>query len=83
MANCLTCVHQEVCKERMAIFNLPNIVCQYEAHELVGEWIEGVIGYHYCSKCRNYALASDDEKEVLSEFCPYCGASMRKEGEAE
>lgn len=40
-----------------------------------GEWIEGVIGYHYCSKCRNYALTSDDE-EVLSEFCPYCGTSM-------
>lgn len=38
MANCLTCIHQEVCKERMKIFNLSSVACQYEAHELSGEW---------------------------------------------
>lgn len=53
-----------------------------------GLWVEGVIGYHYCSECHNYALADDDladddGKEVLSNFCPNCGADMRKEGETE
>lgn len=49
-----------------------------------GEWVEGVIGYHYCSECHNYALADDDladDEEVLSDFCPCCGADMRKSGE--
>ena len=46
-----------------------------------GEWIEGIIGYHYCSKCRNFALEDEDEEEALSNFCPSCGADMRKEGE--
>lgn len=44
-----------------------------------GEWIkEGGIFYQLkCSNC-NFELRSPDDK---SNFCPNCGADMRKEGE--
>jgi hypothetical protein len=33
---------------------------------------------HYCSECKKYALRdTDGEDEVLSNFCPNCGADMR------
>jgi hypothetical protein len=33
---------------------------------------------HYCSECKKYALRDTDGKyEVLSDFCPHCGADMR------
>lgn len=81
MANCITCIHQEVCKERMEIFNLPNIACQYEAHELVGEWvldkeISFIFNIYECSKCR-----FNGSKRW--HFCPNCGADMREEGDSE
>ena len=35
---------------------------------------------HYCSECKKYALRDTDGKyEVLSDFCPHCGADMRGE----
>lgn len=85
MANCLTCIHQEVCKERMAIFNCPNIACQYEAHELEGEWIENIRykrkGKKFldCSRC-HYGENGDIICEVskIPNYCPNCGAKMRK-----
>ena len=61
--------------------------CKTLVQKQHGEWIEGVIGYHYCSKCHNYALADDDladddGKEVLSNFCPNCGSDNRpREGD--
>lgn len=34
---------------------------------------------HYCSECKKYALRDTDGKyEVLSDFCPSCGADMRE-----
>ena len=35
------------------------------------------IAYHKCSECDEQALRDDFEQEVLSDFCPHCGAKMR------
>ena len=40
------------------------------------------IAYHKCSECDGQALRDDFEQEVLSDFCPHCGAKMTK-GDAE
>ena len=39
------------------------------------------IAYHYCSECKNQAYALEDGEDLLSDFCPSCGAKMLKEGE--
>lgn len=45
-----------------------------------GKWIqlhEGLsLYYHICSNCRTTPLELE-EYEVLSDFCPHCGADMR------
>lgn len=38
------------------------------------------IAYHVCDNCWQQALEKDGE-EVLSNFCPHCGADMRGEQE--
>ena len=34
------------------------------------------IAYHKCSECDEQALRDDFEQEVLSKWCPHCGAKM-------
>ena len=37
---CETCLHNEICRfNSIPTFGMDNVACQYEAHELVGEWI--------------------------------------------
>lgn len=47
--------------------------------EAVGEesaqW-GSAIAYHRCSECDGQALGDDFEQEVLSKWCPHCGAKM-------
>ena len=31
---------------------------------------------HYCSECKNEAYANEEGKEILSNYCPNCGAKM-------
>lgn len=46
-----------------------------------GEWIKTQLGT-VCNKCYRFPLLSKDENEILSNYCPYCGADMRgKENE--
>lgn len=35
-----------------------------------------VVAYHKCSECDEQALKDDFEQEVLSKWCPHCGAKM-------
>ena len=35
------------------------------------------IAYHYCSECKDECYVDEDGKEILSDFCPFCGADMR------
>lgn len=32
--------------------------------------------YHYCSECKNEAYLNEEGKEILSDYCPNCGAHM-------
>jgi hypothetical protein len=36
--------------------------------------------YHYCSECKNETYLNEEGKEILSDYCPFCGADMREEG---
>lgn len=35
------------------------------------------IAMYYCSNCKNQAYANDMGEDILSKFCPHCGADMR------
>lgn len=35
------------------------------------------IAYHYCSECKNQCDVDENGDEILSDFCPDCGADMR------
>lgn len=39
------------------------------------------IAYHYCSECKNETYLNEEGKEILSDYCPFCGADMREEVE--
>jgi hypothetical protein len=36
--------------------------------------------YHYCSECKNETYLNEEGKEILSDYCPFCGADLREEG---
>lgn len=60
---------------------LPPVQLEQSKH---GEWLwdRDTLDWerlHYCSECKKYALKDTDGKEVLSDFCPLCGADMRGE----
>lgn len=54
-----------------------------------GRWLEydgADKGFHYCSECKRQAFNYEDGEvvvEVLSDWCPHCGARMDKEDEHE
>lgn len=33
--------------------------------------------FYYCSNCKNHAYANEIGEDILSKFCPDCGAIMR------
>ena len=37
--------------------------------------------YHYCSECKNETYLNEEGKEILSDYCPFCGADMRDGGD--
>jgi len=37
------------------------------------------IAYYYCSNCKEQARADEEGNDILSNFCPECGADMRGE----
>ena len=36
--------------------------------------------YHYCSECKNETYLNEEGKEILSDYCPFCGADLREVG---
>ena len=59
-----------------AIDNAPAVEERKE-----GRWIEVKItrGGHECSECHNYAPSYQSGSELLSNYCPNCGAKMKGE----
>lgn len=39
--------------------------------------------YHYCSECKNETYLNEEGKEILSDYCPFCGADMKEVSEDE
>jgi len=35
------------------------------------------IAYHYCSECKNQVNVNEFGEELLTDYCPYCGAKMK------
>lgn len=38
---------------------------------------------YMCTNCRNEAIFDCNDEHVLSDYCPNCGAHMKKEGESD
>ena len=52
-------------------------VSSYEAFGGVAELWGDSIAYYYCSKCKEQAYADEFGRDILSKFCPHCGAKMQ------
>lgn len=35
------------------------------------------VAFYYCSECKEHAYAGEDGEDILSKFCPHCGAKMK------
>lgn len=73
------CIHYPIC----LVNNYIHKRCGYYIEEPKhGEWItkKGEMGT-FCSVC-DKLLPCTDEYDYETDFCPNCGADMRKEGEA-
>ena len=75
-----------LCPEHYALSRLLSAQPQRTGHwipvgmaEAVGgesaQW-GSAVAYHKCSECDGQALRDDFEQEVLSKWCPHCGAKM-------
>lgn len=77
MANCGTCNHREVCR---CFPNPEEYCCDFEPERPHGKWAKTdddlKISDYRCSVCGQ--LTDLDEPW---NFCPNCGADMRKEGD--
>ena len=57
----------------MYVMSLPDI----QPERKTGKWLINSDGYYpYCSECRKEPKSGD-----MTDFCPNCGADMRKENE--
>lgn len=36
------------------------------------------VAFYYCSECKEHAYAGEDGNDILSRFCPNCGARMER-----
>ena len=83
---CDNCIHKSVCiNDHVADAEVMAHCKDYESLRKFGEWVKitGMAppeyhGRHMCSLCGKFAL-HDKWHEVLSNYCPYCGATMNKE----
>jgi hypothetical protein len=51
--------------------------------EIRGEWLSDERGIYFCSKCDSEAYWDTDYGQQLFDFCPDCGADMRKKEQNE
>ena len=36
------------------------------------------VAYHYCSECKNQCYVNEEGEELLTDYCPNCGARMEE-----
>ena len=93
MSTCKDCIHFELCQhneykeaqyfgkdKEIYITIKNNMTCIYfkpksDYERKRGEWKINSDGYYpYCSRC-----GKEPKNGVMTDFCPNCGADMRKE----
>lgn len=90
---CEKCIHYEVCRYPLEWRAFPDTCWKYEEERPHGEWIEKCTSFGgkcwaKCSVCNEFANGFGRDNGFghdyfYPNFCPNCGASMRREGEAE
>lgn len=75
---CDSCIHSHVCEKHIQdVWNEFDDCRDYDAERPHGEWIYKDMKGQFCSIC-------DKQSVWRFNFCPYCGADMRRrEGDAE
>ena len=77
---CATCFHNDVCMsaEEGPQPELDGPCCLMYVTRLEGEWIQSDKDKYWamCSVCKKEAIGGDFM--ILTDFCPNCGAYMRK-----
>ena len=75
------------CAEYRKIRLIPAADVEVVRHGVwVEYWDDNYLSWsHKCSKCGNFPLTKDEtmHDEVLSKYCPNCGAKMDGKGEGE
>lgn len=80
MANCKTCLHAAVCGKRIATGGHVK-ECKNSVEKKTGRWLEIEEGT-ICSECHEHPFA-DGECAIADyngNYCPNCGADMRRDG---
>lgn len=68
-------------KVEISVLALNRIIFALEEEPKVGHWVEYKPDYHRCSNCNKDALvkwhaSKRDNVDILTNFCPNCGARM-------
>lgn len=78
MIECNKCIHYPVCDHSRDYFKYDECSYYSEESRQHGEWLftdgRWGLGDWECTLCHNFAHSMYD-------FCPNCGADMRREGE--
>ena len=69
---------------KFEIISEKELIKAYKDKRPKGKWLRhqaGLFDYHYCSICEEQAKVLQDGGgcELLSNYCPNCGADMRGE----
>jgi hypothetical protein len=91
---CDDCIHYDICtfhitgndNKKCIHFKNKADVVEVRHGEWVQYWDDNYLSfYHKCSECGNFPLTKEEtmHDEVLSAYCPNCGAKMDGKGEGE
>ena len=73
---CDTCIHFDVCAGKK--YNHNNGCIHHDSGIKIAHWVKTELGIQ-CDNCGEYPLFNIDGKEVLSDYCPWCGAIIESE----
>lgn len=82
---CEKCIHYDVCRYPLECRAFPETCWKYEEERPHGEWIRHIDDLYpeesteECSVCHEEQRITGNDDD----FCPKCGADMRKEGDSD